>query len=190
MSISRRDEQLPPSARQAAVWARVLVWRPSGGDASDDLALWLTAVRIACDRGLPGRVEVRDREGYVPVHLNHLAVAAKDKQRSATFLKDLLGLPGPTSWGPFLSLTLDDGVRLDYAEPGAEFPGQHYALLVSDDVFDHAVERIKAGGVTFWAGPGHTPQEINTNHGGRGVYFDDPSGHHFELITQPYSSDP
>ena len=39
------------------------------------------------------------------------------------------------------------------------------------------------------AGPGHTPNEINTNHGGRGVYFDDPAGHHFELITQPYGAD-
>lgn len=66
----------------------------------------------------------RCAKGYVPVQFNHLAVAAKDKQESATFLKDLLGLPEATSWGPFLSLTLDDGIRLDYAEPGVEFPGQ------------------------------------------------------------------
>ena len=127
--------------------------------------------------------------GLLPVHLNHLAVAAKNKQDSATFLKDLLGLPEPTSWGPFLSLMLDDGVRLDYAEPGVDFQGQHYAMLVSDDVFDRALERMEADGVPFSAGPGHSPGEINTNHGGRGVYFDDPSGHHFELITQPYGTD-
>lgn len=66
-------------------------------------------------------MEVREREGYVPVEFNHLAIAAKDKQQSATFLKNLLGPPEPTSWGPFLSLTLDDGIRLDYAEPGVEF---------------------------------------------------------------------
>jgi catechol 2,3-dioxygenase-like lactoylglutathione lyase family enzyme len=153
------------------------------------ISVWLNGGRIACGRGQLDRVEVREREGHVPVRFNHLAVAAKDKQHSATFLKDLLGLAEPTSWGPFLSLTLDDGVRLDYAEPGVEFPGQHYALLVSDDVFDHAVERIRADGIQFWAGPGHTPAEINTNHGGRGVYFDDPSGHHFELITQRYGAD-
>jgi catechol 2,3-dioxygenase-like lactoylglutathione lyase family enzyme len=123
------------------------------------------------------------------VHFNHLAVAAEDKHRSARFLTTLLGLPEPAAWGPFLSVTLDDGVRLDYAEPGIAFPGQHYALLVSDEVFDHALERIKADGVPYSAGPGHTPNEINTNHGGRGVYFDDPSGHHFELITQPYGAD-
>jgi hypothetical protein len=50
-------------------------------------------------------VEVRERDGYVPVYFNHLAVAAKDKQTAARFLKDLLGLPEPTSWGPFLSPT-------------------------------------------------------------------------------------
>lgn len=122
----------------------------------------------------------------MPVHFNHLAVAATDKQRSATFLRELLDLPEPTSWGPFLSLTLDDGVRLDYAEPANDFAGQHYALLVSDDVFDRALTRLMSDGVPFSAGPGHTPNEINHNHGGRGVYFDDPSGHHFELITQPY----
>jgi hypothetical protein len=82
--------------------------------------------------------------GRHQVRFNHLAVAARDKQLSATFLTNLLGLPEPSGWGPFLSATLDDGVRLDYAEPGIEFPGQHYALLVSDDVFDSALERIKA----------------------------------------------
>ena len=122
------------------------------------------------------------------VHFDHVAVAAEDKQRSAGFLAHLLGLPEPAAWGPFVSVTLDDGVRLDYAEPGIAFPGQHYALLVSDEVFDRALERIRADGVPYSAGPGHTPNEINHNHGGRGVYFDDPSGHHFELITQPYGA--
>jgi catechol 2,3-dioxygenase-like lactoylglutathione lyase family enzyme len=126
----------------------------------------------------------------VSIRFNHLAVAAGDRQLSATFLTNLLGLPEPTGWGPFLSVTLDDGVRLDYAEPGIEFPGQHYALLVSDDVFDRASERITADGVPFWADPGiRSPNEINTNHGCRGVYFDNPSGHHFELITKPYEAD-
>jgi catechol 2,3-dioxygenase-like lactoylglutathione lyase family enzyme len=137
-----------------------------------------------------GCLEVLDCGCFVPIRFNHLAVAARDKQLSATFLTNLLGLPEPTGWGPFLSVTLDDGVRLDYAEPGIEFPGQHYALLVSDDVFESALERIKAEGVPFWADPGmRFPDEINSNHGGRGVYFDDPSGHHFELITQPYGAD-
>jgi catechol 2,3-dioxygenase-like lactoylglutathione lyase family enzyme len=77
----------------------------------------------------------------LPIRFNHVAIAANDKQQSAAFLAHLLGLPGPTTWGPFVSVTLDDGVRLDYAEPGIEFPGQHYALLVSDDLQRRTVAR-------------------------------------------------
>jgi catechol 2,3-dioxygenase-like lactoylglutathione lyase family enzyme len=123
------------------------------------------------------------------VRFDHVAVAARDKQRSALFLCDLLGLPEPDSWGPFVSVHLDDGVHLDYAEPGIDFPGQHYALLVTDEVFDHALEAIEQQGLMFSAGPKGPEGEINHNHGGRGVYFDDPSGHHFELITNPDGSE-
>jgi len=37
--------------------------------------------------------------------------------------------------------------------------------------------------------PATSSNQINTNHGGRGVSFHDPSGHHFELITEPYGAD-
>ena len=30
------------------------------------------------------------------------------------------------------------------------------------------------------------PSEINHEHGGRGLYLLDPSGHYLELITRPY----
>jgi catechol 2,3-dioxygenase-like lactoylglutathione lyase family enzyme len=146
---------------------------------------------IARGRRLAGRVEVPDYWiSRMPIRFDHVAIAAHDKRRSATFLIDLLGLSEPTSWGPFVSVALDDGIRLDYAEPGGAFPGQHYALLVSDDVFDRALDRLAAGATPFWADPAMTlPDEVNTNHGGRGVYFDDPAGHHFELITQRYGAD-
>jgi hypothetical protein len=32
------------------------------------------------------------------------------------------------------------------------------------------------------------PGQINRNDGGRGVYFQDPSGHFLEIITRPYGS--
>ncbi len=37
-------------------------------------------------------------------------------------------------------------------------------------------------------GPVHPSGEINTNDGGRGVYWEDPSGHFLEIITRPYGS--
>ena len=39
----------------------------------------------------------------------------------------------------------------------------------------------------IWADPAKKlPGRINHHFGGRGVYFDDPDGHLFEIITQPY----
>lgn len=121
------------------------------------------------------------------VRFNHTIVAAKDKVLSARFLAELLGLPEPQPAGHFLVVKLDDGVSLDYAEPRVDFPSQHYALLVSDDVFDALIAKIRDRGIEHWADPrGQRPGEINTNDRGRGVYFQDPSGHFMEAITVPY----
>jgi hypothetical protein len=74
-----------------------------------------------------------------------------------------------------------------FAEPRIEFPGQHYAFLVDDATFDGMLARLRERGVAHWAEPHyHRENEINTNHGGRGVYFDDPGGHHLEALTRPY----
>ena len=48
---------------------------------------------------------------------------------------------------------------------------------------------IKERGLGYWADPGHRrPNAINTNDGGRGVYWDDPNGNTLEIITRPYGS--
>ena len=50
-------------------------------------------------------------------------------------------------------------------------------------------ERLRARGLSYWADPMHSrPFEINHNDGGRGVYWNDPNGHYFEIITRPYGS--
>lgn len=58
----------------------------------------------------------------MPVHFNHTIVPARDKRESATFFTELFELPAPSEWGPFLSVELADGVFLQFAEPGIEFP--------------------------------------------------------------------
>jgi catechol 2,3-dioxygenase-like lactoylglutathione lyase family enzyme len=124
----------------------------------------------------------------LPIRFNHTIVFARDKQRSADFLAELLALPEPQEAGALLAVTLDDGVTLDYAEPGIDFNSQHIAFLVTEEDFDGIFDRLRASGVRYWADPRKAhPGEINRNDDGRGVYFDDPGGHHFEVITRPYS---
>jgi catechol 2,3-dioxygenase-like lactoylglutathione lyase family enzyme len=123
------------------------------------------------------------------VELNHTIVAARDKRAAATFLSDLLGLPAPTPFGPFLVVNVDNGVSLDFMDTSEDIRPQHYAFLVSEDDFDTIFGRIRAQQLNYWADPYHQqPGEINTRDGGRGVYFDDPNGHVLELLTRPYGS--
>ncbi len=65
----------------------------------------------------------------------------------------------------------------------------HYAFLVSESEFDEIFARIGERGLDFWADPAHERRfEINRNDGGRGVYWNDPSGHYLEIITRPYGA--
>jgi len=121
------------------------------------------------------------------VRFDHTIIAAHDKRVSAEFFARILGLPEPAPAGPFLQVRLSDGRLMDFAEPGVEFPGQHYAFLVDDTTLDAIMDRIRGEGISHWADPGQRlPNQINTNHGGRGVYFDDPAGHHLEALTARY----
>jgi catechol 2,3-dioxygenase-like lactoylglutathione lyase family enzyme len=126
----------------------------------------------------------------MPIAFNHTIIAARDRHASASFFTELFGLPEPTEWGPFVIVTLDHGVFLQFAEPGvADIQMQHYAFLVDDASFDALYGRLVAAGIAHWADPqGRLPDQINTNHGGRGVYFRDPAGHGLEVLTRPYGA--
>jgi catechol 2,3-dioxygenase-like lactoylglutathione lyase family enzyme len=121
--------------------------------------------------------------------LNHTIVRVRDKRESATFLTEILGLDAPGSFGPFAVVELDNGVSLDFADDRSAGQSQHYAFLVSEEEFDEIFGRIQGRGLTYWADPGRRRSgEINHNDGGRGVYWEDPSGHFLEIITRPYGS--
>jgi len=124
----------------------------------------------------------------MPVTFNHTIIAARDRHESADFFTSLFGLPRATTWGPFSIVSLDQGVFIQFAEPGvAEIQMQHYAFLVDDERFDAVYGRIQERGIDHWADPRMSlPGQINANHGGRGVYFLDPAGHGLEIITRPY----
>jgi catechol 2,3-dioxygenase-like lactoylglutathione lyase family enzyme len=121
------------------------------------------------------------------VSFNHTIIASKDSAAQIAFYCELFEVPEAQSWGPFRNIQLPDGVLLQFAEPPVEIQMQHYAFLVDDDLFDRAYARLCAQGIEHSADPfGKRPGETNTEHGGRGVYFHDPSGHGIELLTRPY----
>jgi catechol 2,3-dioxygenase-like lactoylglutathione lyase family enzyme len=123
------------------------------------------------------------------IELNHTIVHTRDKHASASFAAEILGLPAPVAFGPFLGVQTSNGVTLDYLDTDEAILVEHYAFLVSEAEFDQIFERIRDRNLTYWADPGRTrPNQINTRDRGRGIYFEDPSGHLLEILTRPYGS--
>jgi catechol 2,3-dioxygenase-like lactoylglutathione lyase family enzyme len=123
------------------------------------------------------------------VKLNHTIVMARDHEKSALFLTELLGLDAPIRLGPFAAVTVGDALTLDFMKTEGDITSQHYAFLVSEAEFDQIFGRVRERGLKYWADPGQKEAgRINHHFGGRGVYFQDPSGHLLEIITQPYGS--
>ena len=123
------------------------------------------------------------------VELNHTIVASTDSDASAVFVAEILGLPEPSTFGPFVTVQTANGVTLDFLDDDGEITPQHYAFLVNEEEFDQIFGRIQERNVPYWADPAkRRPDRINTNDGGRGVYFEAPDGHFLEIITRPYGS--
>jgi catechol 2,3-dioxygenase-like lactoylglutathione lyase family enzyme len=124
------------------------------------------------------------------VELNYTIIPATDKWASAKFLAGILDLEAGPEWVHFVPVRTANGVTLDF-DTREEFRPGHYAFLVRDAEFDVAFTRIRAQRARYYADPRRTkPGEINHLHGGRGVYFDDPSGHLMEIITHSYDERP
>jgi catechol 2,3-dioxygenase-like lactoylglutathione lyase family enzyme len=123
------------------------------------------------------------------VRLNHTIIWCRDKQRSAAFLTEVLGLAEAKPFGPFLVTNVDNDVSLDFHEIDGEISGQHYACLVGEQDFDEIFDRIQRRNIPYWADPAQTQiGKINHHDGGRGTYFQDPDGHLLEIITRPYGT--
>jgi catechol 2,3-dioxygenase-like lactoylglutathione lyase family enzyme len=122
------------------------------------------------------------------IRLDHTIVAARDKSASALFLTEIFGLAeAPRLLGPFAIVRVSADTSLDYVDADGEVVEQHYAFRVEEDEFDEIFARIRERGLPYWADPSRSERmHINDWDGGRGVYFDDPSGHLLEIITRPY----
>src|SRR4029079_3615850 len=90
--------------------------------------------------------------------------------------------------GPFSPVYVDDGLTLDFIDDPGPLPVQHFCFRVDDATFDAVLARIRAAGIPF-RGSVHGPQDmcVNTDHGGRLVYWNEPDGHMWEILTASYA---
>ena len=137
-------------------------------------------------------VAERREGGPMAVQLDHLMVPCRDKIASAKLLAHLLGVPWAESGiGPFAPVFVNDGLTLDFDETDQPFPLIHYAFRVDEDDFDAVLGRIKAAGIAYRSKVhGPVDRAFDTEHGGRIVYWNEPDGHQWEILTQSYARQP
>lgn len=122
------------------------------------------------------------------VTLNHTIVHARDKEATAVFLTEILGLPPHKKLAHFAVVQVDD-TSIDLIQTDENISSRHFAFLVSEAQFDEIFARIRGRGLAYWADPFRKKVgEINHWDDGRGVYFADPNGHLLEVITRSYGS--
>jgi len=123
------------------------------------------------------------------IQLDHLMVPARDKRAAAKQLADLLGVPwSPTSVGPFAAVFVNDGLTFDFDQWPEPIPLIHYCFRVDQHAFDAILARIRAAGIAYRSAVhGPVDHAVDTAYGGSIVYWNEPDGHQWEMLTVSYA---
>ena len=123
------------------------------------------------------------------IDLDHVIVSAKNQRVSAKLLADLLGVRWvETGDGPFSPVYVNDGLTLDFIDDDGPFPIQHFCFRVDQKEFDSILQRIKAAGIKYRSAVrGPEDMQVNTQYGGSMVYWNEPDGHQWEMLTVSYA---
>lgn len=126
------------------------------------------------------------------IHLDHFIVSSHDQVASAKYLGELLGVPWSESGiGPFSPVYLNDGLTLDFITTDDKFPVEHFCFRVGEEEFDAILARIQAAGIEYRSTVrGPVDRKVDTQFGGRGIYWNVPDGHQWEMLTVSYARNP
>ncbi len=126
------------------------------------------------------------------IQLDHFIVSSHDMIASARKLAGLLGVPwGKAQFGPFTAVYINDGLTLDFIDTDEAYPVEHFCFRVDPLEFDAILARIEAAGIAYRslvAGP--VDMRVDTQFGGKGVYWNEPDGHQWEMLTVSYARQP
>ena len=126
------------------------------------------------------------------IELDHTIVPSHSAVASAKQLGELLDVPwSETGAGPFSPVYLNDGLTLDFIQTDEPFPIYHFCFRVSQDRFDAILARIEAAGIPYRSSVrGPMDRRINRDYGGSMIYWNEPDGHQWEMLTVSYARRP
>jgi hypothetical protein len=124
------------------------------------------------------------------VELDHTIVPSRDKVAAARRLGELLDVPwAPSGIGPFAPVYVNDGLTLDFIDTDEAFPIYHFCFRVAPADFAAILERIRAAGIAFRSEVrGPVDMQVNAQWGN--VYWNEPDGHQWEMLTTSYARQP
>ena len=126
----------------------------------------------------------------MPILLDHMIVPSKGRVAAAKLLGQILDVPWAeqATVGPFSPVYVSTSLTIDFDEWTEPIPKQHYCFQVMDGEFDAILERIIAARQPYRSTPtGQDDYKINQAFGGRLVYWRDPDGHVWEILTVSYA---
>jgi len=123
------------------------------------------------------------------VELDHFIVSARDRQAAARLLAQLLDVPWEAEqFGVFSPVHINPGLTLDFIGTDGPFPVEHFCFRVSEGEFDAIVKRLEAAGIAWRSSVrGPVDRQVDTSYGGRGIYWNEPEGHQWEMLTASYA---
>lgn len=126
------------------------------------------------------------------IHLDHAIIPARDATAAARQLAELLDVPwGPAAAGPFVALYLNDSLTLDFIATDEAFPIEHFCFRGTPQDFDAILGRLQARGIAYRSGVrGPVDHRVGTYGGGRNIYWNEPEGHQWEILTVSYARQP
>jgi catechol 2,3-dioxygenase-like lactoylglutathione lyase family enzyme len=135
---------------------------------------------------------IHARETSMAIELDHFIVPCRDQVGAARLLAGLLDVPwAETTLGPFSPVYLNDGLTLDFQETDEDFPVSHYCFRVSQAEFDAIRARIEAAGIKYRSRvSGPVDMQSNKDYGGDMIYWNEPDGHQWEVLTVSYARQP
>ena len=117
--------------------------------------------------------------------LDHTIIPVKDKEIASQLMTRLMG------WR-FLGVRGSQGhvrvnetlvVRFDDKDSDQEHRSHHFAFCVQEQEFDEILDRLVAEGLEYGTSSRVKNMQWDNLNGGRRIFFNDPDGHSFELMT-------
>ncbi len=118
------------------------------------------------------------------IALHSITIPCADKVIATHFYSRIFGFPTIGKHGKTIRIQVNETSFIDF-KANESFNVEQYSFKVDEKLFDAILNNIKKEKLLFGSDLDELEnKQLNSWHGGRGLFFRDPNGHIIELLTQ------